>query len=173
MHAPNTQMIVFSIGHSSRSLREFTRILRAYDIILLVDVRRYPTSSRFPWFRRRELELALLSHGISYIWLGEYLGGLGRDMSKWVEEKLFWVGVHMLISYARSLRKGYACFMCAERIWLNCHRKYIADALTVLGVKVKHIIDVRTCSEHTISYRVRRKFEEIATRYRLSSSVSA
>ncbi|WP_353655800.1 DUF488 family protein [Thermomicrobium sp. CFH 73360] len=34
---------IFTIGHSNRSLEEFLALLRAYGIRCLVDVRRFPT----------------------------------------------------------------------------------------------------------------------------------
>src|SRR5262249_1105794 len=41
---------VFTIGHSTRTIEEFTEILRAYGVQLLVDVRTVPKSRRVPHF---------------------------------------------------------------------------------------------------------------------------
>src|SRR4051812_50113314 len=41
---------IFTIGHSTHELDAFLALLRGAEIELLVDVRRYPSSRRFPWF---------------------------------------------------------------------------------------------------------------------------
>src|SRR3954467_8454222 len=41
---------IFTIGHSTHELEAFLALLRGAGIELLVDVRRYPSSRRFPWF---------------------------------------------------------------------------------------------------------------------------
>src|SRR4051794_1834947 len=57
---------IFTIGHSTHGAGAFLDLLRAAEIELLVDVRRYPSSRRFPWFSRPELERSLAEAGIAY-----------------------------------------------------------------------------------------------------------
>ncbi|RLA77996.1 MAG: DUF488 domain-containing protein, partial [Deltaproteobacteria bacterium] len=44
-------MKVFSVGTSTRSIEEFIALLKEHGIRVAVDVRRFPTSRRFPHFR--------------------------------------------------------------------------------------------------------------------------
>mgnify|MGYP000448038997 CR=1 FL=1 len=48
--------VVYTLGHSSRSLDEFVSILKKYGVKVVIDVRRFPTSKRLPHFRREVLE---------------------------------------------------------------------------------------------------------------------
>ncbi len=66
---------IYTIGHSNRSFEEFVKILLSYKISTVIDVRRFPTSKKYPHFERKYLENKLLEHGIKYYWLGELLGG--------------------------------------------------------------------------------------------------
>ncbi len=45
--------------------------------------------------------------------------------------------------------------MCAETLWWRCHRRLIADALTVAAVSVVHLIDARTAHPHRLSPALR------------------
>ncbi len=38
--------------------------------------------------------------------------------------------------------------MCAERLWWQCHRRLISDALTVRGMEVLHILDAQKTERH-------------------------
>jgi len=44
--------MIFTLGHSTRSLDELLRILRAYGIQMLVDVRTIPRSRHNPQFNK-------------------------------------------------------------------------------------------------------------------------
>src|SRR5215218_6507370 len=57
---------IFTIGHSTHDAEAFLGLLRGADIELLVDVRRYPGSRRFPWFNGPELARSLSQNGIEY-----------------------------------------------------------------------------------------------------------
>jgi uncharacterized protein (DUF488 family) len=41
--------------------------------------------------------------------------------------------------------------MCAEAVPWRCHRSLLADALTVRGVDVRHIIDTSEPSRHALT----------------------
>src|SRR5262245_30881743 len=66
--------MIWTIGHSTRSIDEFVSILKAHEIETVVDVRRFPGSRRLPQFGSSELAAALGNHAIAYRWLQE-LGG--------------------------------------------------------------------------------------------------
>src|SRR3954453_18741154 len=55
---------IFTIDHSTHELDAFLALLRGAGIELLVDVRRFPSSRRFPWFNGPELRRLLADAGI-------------------------------------------------------------------------------------------------------------
>src|SRR5213594_427265 len=70
-------LMVFTVGHSNRSLDAFLAILRGHRIDCLADVRSIPRSRHNPQFNAEELEKSLSREGISYIRL-PLLGGLRK-----------------------------------------------------------------------------------------------
>ena len=67
--------VIYTIGHSTHSIDEFVKMLRAYHVEVVVDVRTIPKSRHNPQFNEDELRTNLLKHDIGYIHLEE-LGGL-------------------------------------------------------------------------------------------------
>jgi uncharacterized protein (DUF488 family) len=57
---------IFTIGHSNRSIEEFLSLLSLYKIEILVDVRRWPMSNKFPHFNSENLSRSLSSIGLKY-----------------------------------------------------------------------------------------------------------
>src|SRR4029078_325979 len=57
---------VFTVGHSTRSEEEFVEILKAHGVEVLVDVRSFPGSRRYPQFNRAALSESLAKAGIEY-----------------------------------------------------------------------------------------------------------
>ena len=66
--------IIYTIGHSTRSLDELIAVLQAHSINTLVDIRAFPMSRRLPHFNRESLQSTLLQAGINYVW-EKRLGG--------------------------------------------------------------------------------------------------
>ena len=64
MSVPPTRATVFTVGHSTRPIEELVDMLRAAGVRLLVDVRRYPVSRRYPHFSRPALAGSLAAAGI-------------------------------------------------------------------------------------------------------------
>lgn len=46
---------LFTIGHSNRSFEEFLFLLNEYKIQAIADIRRYPSSRKFPHFNQKLL----------------------------------------------------------------------------------------------------------------------
>lgn len=67
--------MVFTIGHSTRSIETFIDMLKAHGVQRLVDVRTIPRSRHNPQFNRDTLPETLLQAGIGYTHMEE-LGGL-------------------------------------------------------------------------------------------------
>jgi hypothetical protein len=135
----NETYTIYSIGHSTRSFEELVELLKAFGIQALADVRRFPTSKKNPHFDREFLEEQLPSRGIEYFWLGDLLGGY-RDggYERYTETEGFRRGLFELEELAREKP---TCFMCAEKLYFRCHRRFIADELVKRGWCVLHIIE--------------------------------
>src|SRR5207248_1894441 len=67
-------LTLFTIGHSTHPLDQFLALLRQHEIEALVDIRRFPSSRKWPHFNRENLAEAMEKSGIEYHWL-EALGG--------------------------------------------------------------------------------------------------
>ncbi len=130
---------VYTVGHSNRSLEAFISILKKYGIEVVIDVRRFPMSRKYPWFNREEMCKALANHGIKYIWLGDLLGGYRNGgYEKYMETDDFRVGIKKLLDL---IQKYTAAIVCCEKFWFRCHRRFISDILKGLSFNVIHIID--------------------------------
>src|SRR4051812_47534307 len=66
--------MIYTIGHSTRTIEEFVALLTEHGIELLVDVRRFPGSRRHPQFGSAALAASLAGEGIAYAH-AEALGG--------------------------------------------------------------------------------------------------
>ncbi|MDI6631705.1 MAG: DUF488 domain-containing protein, partial [Thermoanaerobacteraceae bacterium] len=67
--------VIYTVGTSTRSPEEFLALLRRYGIRAVVDVRRFPSSRRYPHFNRAALAAWLGEAGVTYHYLGDKLGG--------------------------------------------------------------------------------------------------
>ena len=153
MHGPCSMTLsIWTIGHSTHSAAEFLDLLKAHQIELIADVRRFPGSRRLPQFNSAALEHDLGQERIAYKWLPE-LGGRRRASSTtaasaWrnasfqayaehITTEEFASGLEDLLMLAGGLRTAV---MCAEALWWRCHRRLIADVLVSRGVDVFHIM---------------------------------
>jgi uncharacterized protein (DUF488 family) len=155
---------VWTVGHGARELEGFIDVLRSARIELLVDVRMFPGSRRHPHFSRESLAASLHGIGIRYDWRGEALGGRrkGAEASRhpaWRNDSFRAYADHMdtpLFRDALAQLQDEAtsgtrlAVMCAETLWWKCHRRLIADALTVHGYEVVHLITPDEHSPHKL-----------------------
>jgi uncharacterized protein (DUF488 family) len=158
-----TNRTLWTIGHSTRSLGELTAILEAHHIEAVVDVRRFPASRRHPQFHAADLEQSLSAHHIGYVWIGA-LGGRRRVLpdspndgwrhvafrgyADYIATEEFATGLFELQLVASGLNTA---IMCAEVLWWRCHRRLIADVMTLLGWRVMHIYDAAKAEEHRLT----------------------
>jgi uncharacterized protein (DUF488 family) len=161
---------VLTIGHSTRTWKVFLDLLRAYRVERVIDVRSIPRSRHNPQFDQKTLRTKLRAARIGYVHLRK-LGGLrhaGRDSSNmgwrnssfrgfadYMQTSEFDAGLQRLIKLARQKRSA---LMCAEAVPWRCHRSLIADALTVLGIRVEDIMSKNRSTLHRLTCfgRVRR-----------------
>ncbi|MFQ5852110.1 MAG: DUF488 family protein [Candidatus Binatia bacterium] len=160
---------VFTIGHSNRSMADFLALLQEFEIGALVDIRRFPSSRKFPHFNRGSLQDELARNQIGYSWL-EPLGGR-RQGASWdssPNKGLKSTGFrnyadHMLTQEFRSgiedlLRNaGFqrTTVMCAERFFWKCHRRLLGDYLHSQGIAVHHILEPGKLQKHRLTPEAR------------------
>ena len=154
---------VFTIGHSTRTWKDFLEILRAHQVKRVVDVRSIPRSRHNPQFNRENLRTKLRAARIGYVHLRQ-LGGLRharrdsanmgwrntsfRGFADYMQASEFEAGLQRLIKLAGQKRSA---LMCAEAVPWRCHRSLIADALTVRGIRVDDIMGVNRLQAHSLT----------------------
>ena len=155
--------VILTIGHSTRPIADFLDLLRAHGADELADVRTAPGSRRNPQFNKAALAAALAGAGVGYRHLSE-LGGLRRPRpdsanaawrnasfrgyADYMQTPEFAAALQALIDLAVTRR---IAVMCAEAVPWRCHRSLIADALTVRGMAVEHIMGPGRRSPHALT----------------------
>jgi uncharacterized protein (DUF488 family) len=145
----------YTIGHSTRSIREFVDLLTSVGVRLVVDVRTVPRSRANSQYNGDVLPKTLSNFQIEYEHIAA-LGGLrGRKRDMPPSINAFWLNqsFHNYADYgmsekfhhglSRLLELGHTqqcTIMCAEAVWWRCHRRIIADYLMAVGEKVFHIL---------------------------------
>jgi len=133
-------MEIWDIGHSTRTEKEFMALLHKNRIEAVVDVRRFPSSKKFPHFEKVHLGKILGKNSIDYVWLGEKLGGFRKGgYENWIKTDEFASGINEL---ERKAQKKRTAFMCAEADTTRCHRKFIIQFLELKGWTVHHIFSL-------------------------------
>lgn len=175
---------VYTIGHSTRTLEEFTAILQAHEIATLVDIRSYPASRRMPWFqgpqyppfmtkedarRQESLETTLPRAGIEYIWM-RALGGRRhkqRDDSpntafrspafrNYADYMLTPEFQQGIDELVQLAEHSRTCIMCAEaQVYYHCHRMLVSDYLAAHGHTVLHISGMGEAKPHRMTPEAR------------------
>ncbi|MDQ6844659.1 MAG: DUF488 domain-containing protein [Bacteroidota bacterium] len=156
----SSKKIIYTIGHSTHTFQDFLAMLQNFRIEVLVDIRSYPGSRRFPQFNKENLAGRLPEYVISYLHLPS-LGGRRKTSSSskntawkndafrgyadYMETENFTEGIKDL---AQIALKTKAAYMCSEALWWRCHRSLVSDYLKANGWKVMHIINSRKAEEH-------------------------
>jgi uncharacterized protein (DUF488 family) len=160
--------LLYTVGHSTRSLDELNGTLEAHAIETLVDIRAFPMSRRLPQFNRESLEKSLPAARIRYVWM-KALGGyrkkireesphIGlrnqsfRNYADYMLTTEFGNALAEMIALAESSRTAY---MCAERVYFRCHRMLISDWLTAHGHEVMHIDGTGPAKPHGLTAEAR------------------
>ena len=155
--------LVCTIGHSNRSIGTFVDLLRANEIVRVLDVRTVPRSRHNPQFNRETLAESLGALAIGYAHLPG-LGGLRharadscntgwnnlsfRGYADYMQSPEFAENVEEVAQLATGER---CALMCAEAVPWRCHRSLIGDALLVRGVGVEDIIGAGKRKPHTLT----------------------
>jgi uncharacterized protein (DUF488 family) len=149
---------VHTIGHGTRPAHELVDVLLGAGVRTLVDVRRFPSSRRNPQFGRAALEATLADAGIAYRHAAALGGRLTGEPG---EERFPCIRVPAFRSYAarmgtagwqealeESLAEPAPCLLCAETLWLRCHRRLIAELLAARGHEVIHLLGIGRQEPH-------------------------
>jgi uncharacterized protein (DUF488 family) len=157
---------IYTLGHSTRDLAEFSRVLQAHEIVLLEDIRAFPMSRRYPHFNREHLELWLPEIGSDYVWEKDLGGRRGKQLERsqspnialrndsfrnyadYMLSEQFQAAAERLLERAGQRRTA---IMCAERLYFRCHRMLISDYLVSRGHTVLHILDHKPPKEHLLT----------------------
>jgi uncharacterized protein (DUF488 family) len=159
--APGTT--VYTIGHSTRTIEAFIRLLTMNGAGLVADVRTVPKSRHSPQFNKDVLPASLAARDIAY----EHMPGLGglrhpgrdsvntgwrnasfRGYADYMQTEDFELNLRRLMHLAGRSR---TVVMCAEAVPWRCHRSLIADALVVRRFAVHHIIGLSEVKPHVLT----------------------
>ena len=154
---------LWTIGHSTRPIDEFIKLLKGYTIQQLVDVRTIPRSHYNPQFNMESLAKSLKKAKVIYVHMPQ-LGGLRkakkdsinagwknasfRGYADYMQTPEFWTALENLMADGRDRKTA---IMCAEAVPWRCHRSLIADALIVKGWTVRHIMSETKADEHRVT----------------------
>jgi len=152
-----------TIGHSTRTIEEFIRLLQVHGATCVVDVRTVPRSRHNPQFNKVSLPRSLMKAGLKYVHMPG-LGGLRhakRDSPNtgWRNESFRGYADYMQTTeFAQSLdelirlaNQDHIVLMCAEAVPWRCHRSLIADALLVRGIRTEDIMSEHHRQIHTLT----------------------
>lgn len=158
---------IYTLGHSTRGIDEFLALLHEHGIVCLVDVRRFPTSKRYPHFAKQALEASLGAAGIEYTHEPD-MGGYRKPRpdspnTAWRVAGFRGYADHMdTAEFQAALqrvieRAGRAptAIMCAEITHRRCHRQLISDALVARGLEVIHTLGPGKIQPHALTPHAR------------------
>jgi uncharacterized protein (DUF488 family) len=156
-------MTLWTIGHSTKPIDDFLALLTSHGIKCLVDVRTVPRSRYNPQYDTHTLAKHLKKSGLGYVHLPE-LGGLRkpkkdslntgwknasfRGYADYMQTDGFRTALEALMEGSRNVPTA---IMCAEAVPWRCHRSLIADALTVRGWTVRHIMTNSKANRHRLT----------------------
>lgn len=157
------RLTIFTIGHSTRTIGAFVRLLQAHGVQRVVDVRTMPRSRHNPQFNRDRLSPTLRRRGIHY----RHAPGLGglrrarpdstnlgwdnlsfRGYADYMQTPEFEASLERCIGLAREEQ---VVLMCAEAVPWRCHRSLIADALVARGIDAREITSGIRTRPHSLT----------------------
>ena len=156
----DTPLVIYTIGHSTRTQEELLGLLKQHEIELLLDIRRIPYSRHNPQFNREEMTTVMPAGGLIYEHCND-LGGVkppqhvidtarscserSRGFAAYMETEAFKRGLEHALELASAQR---IALMCAEADPSHCHRFWVADALVLRGAAVRHIVNAKRLDDH-------------------------
>jgi uncharacterized protein (DUF488 family) len=157
---------IYTLGHSTRELADFSSLLQAHGIQILEDIRAFPASRRHPHFNRENLERWLPQIGCEYVWEQDLGGRRKRQMPKEQSPNIalrnesfrnyadYMLSPRFAEAIARLVERASqakTAIMCAESVYFRCHRMLVSDYLLSHGHPVLHILDHSNPRGHALS----------------------
>jgi uncharacterized protein (DUF488 family) len=155
--------VILTVGHSSSELGSFINLLQEHGVEKVADVRTIPRSRHNPQFNRETLPDQLKAAGIGYIHFAG-LGGLRhgrraspnggwrnasfRGFADYMQTGKFDENLGRLLDLSK---REQVVLMCAEALPWRCHRSLLADALTIRGIVVEHIMSTKKRQIHGLT----------------------
>jgi uncharacterized protein (DUF488 family) len=155
-------MIVWTVGHSTRTVAELAAVVKAHGVEQIVDIRTIRRSRANPQFNEGRIAAALARRGVGYR-IEAALGGRRgkakrppalandawdnasfRNYADYAQTAEFRAG---LVALVREARKVPTAIMCAEAVWWRCHRRIVADFLIARRIEVHHIMSETSAPE--------------------------
>lgn len=155
---------IWTVGHSTRPIEEFLKVLGAGGTKLLADVRRFPGSRRYPHFNQEALAASLEAAGTEYRHFVD-LGGRRKERladspntgwrvesfnayADYMQSVEFLAALDVLMAAARNQPTA---IMCSEALPQKCHRRLIADSLIARGWLVHHLLSPKRIDDHQLT----------------------
>lgn len=139
---------LFTVGHSTHTVKCFVDLLKQHSINAVCDVRSHPYSKYNPQFNREALRDELRNNEIDYVFLGKELGARSENPDCYidgkaqynylVDEPLFQHGISRL---KQGMKKYTIALMCAEKDPITCHRMVlVCREMRSIAQQIKHIL---------------------------------
>ena len=157
---------MLTLGHGRLDREHLAEVLDAGGITEVIDVRRFPGSRTNPSAAQGAIPDLLAELGLGYRW-DERLGGRRALSAEQMRESPdSWWQVPAFRAYAAWTRSpdfraalpellqapSTAALMCSESVWWRCHRRLIADVLTLeFGCPTRHLMHDGRIVKHTPS----------------------
>jgi len=154
---------VYTVGHSTRTIEDFIKLIQIYKIKVVVDVRTIAGSRHNPQYNEESLSNSLSKNNLSYLRM-KGLGGLRhttkmslntawknssfRGYADYMQTPEFTENIKQLITLAKEKQ---IVIMCAEAVPWRCHRSLIGDALVLRNIEVVDIISEKSSMPHKIT----------------------
>lgn len=140
---------IYTIGHGARKIDDFLKTLKDFRVEYLIDVRSQPYSKFNPKFNQNDLKAFLEKNDITYVFMGDTIGGRPADRTCYDEEgKVDYEKVKAKDFFIKGIKRLKTAYyknipivvMCSESKPCECHRsKLIGRVLTVDNIHLMHI----------------------------------
>ncbi len=159
-----------TVGHSTADAEPFAQLLGRTGVQLLVDVRSFPGSRRFPHFGREQMPTWLAAAGVDYRWEPRLGGRRKKIVADSPHTALRDASFRNYADYMTTdpafesaldgvladADERVTAIMCSEAVYWRCHRRLISDAAVLLRqAEVQHIGHDGRLTPHALTSGVR------------------
>jgi uncharacterized protein (DUF488 family) len=159
-----------TVGHSTADAAPFAELLGHSGVQLLVDVRSFPGSRKFPHFGREQMQTWLPSAGVEYRWEPRLGGRRKKIVADSAHTALREASFRNYADYMTGdpafetaldevlaeADQRVTAIMCSEAVYWRCHRRLICDAAVLLReADVLHLGHDGRLTPHALTSGVR------------------